>query len=93
MGRIDVRRMLSEITSREWAMWRAYEMATGPLDQDVSNEALAAIHEQLQALNYSFGQANFADKDGKDNPIPAPTDFPRARNWHRRPQDDDGSDS
>lgn len=42
--------MLDRIDSHEISEWMAFERAYGPLGDEWSNEALAAIYDQLQVL-------------------------------------------
>ncbi|MFF8831389.1 hypothetical protein [Streptomyces sp. NPDC015131] len=68
----------------------AYELAYGPLDHRYANESQAAIHEQLQTLNYMFGAANFTDeKKNKKNPVPEPQRYPRPGDLLYPAEDDD----
>lgn len=69
---MTVRELLARIDSQEITEWEAYEKANGPLGNMYSNEALAAIHEQLQMAN-SLKGAEF----GEDNPVPDPEKYPR----------------
>lgn len=89
--------MLSRMSSRELTEWKAYEKHAGPLGGFWFAEALSALHEQIQFLNYMFGQAKFTDKQHKKGPAPKPTDFPRPDEMFRglrkhRVDWDDGGD-
>lgn len=63
--------------SREYSQWMAFERAHGPIGNEWSDEALAAIQEQLQQLSYLLSQAKFTDKTHRRGPVPKPERFPR----------------
>lgn len=65
------------MSSREMAQWMAFERAHGPIGTEWSDEALAAIQEQLQQLSYLLSQAKFTDKTHRKGPVPKPERFPR----------------
>jgi hypothetical protein len=69
--------MLHSMDSMEYAQWRAFERANGPINGEWDSSALAAIQEQLQQLSYLLGQAHFTDKTHKRGPIPKPERYPR----------------
>lgn len=61
---MPVGEMLSRMSSYEVTEWRAYELATGPLGSQFSDDVLAAIHEQLQFANRMAGE------QFEENPAP-----------------------
>jgi hypothetical protein len=63
--------------SYEFSQWMAFERATGPINGEWSDEALASIQEQLQQLSYLLSQAKFTDKTHRKGPVPKPERFPR----------------
>lgn len=65
------------MSSRELTEWMAYEYHAGPLGTEWIGETLSGIHEQLQLLNYMFGQAKFTDKNHKQGPAPKPEEYLR----------------
>jgi hypothetical protein len=73
---MSVRELLASHTSHELAEWEAYDRTYG-FGYEKLHEVLASIHEQLQLTNHLLGQAHFAGEDGDENPIPAPTPYPR----------------
>ncbi|SOE25604.1 hypothetical protein [Streptomyces sp. OK228] len=76
--------MLARHTSRELAEWAAYERYAGPIDRSYDQEALAAIHEQLQAMNHLLGAAHFTDKQNTTNPVSEPERYPRSHELYQR---------
>lgn len=68
--------MLTRMTSRDVAEWRAFEIVNGPVDSGWRDDVLAAIHEQLQQISHLTGAAHFTDEDN-DNPVPTPERYPR----------------
>lgn len=73
------------MTARELTEWEAYERATGPLNRLYSDDMLALIHEQLQALNYLTGS------QADPNPMPEPVRMPRPDESIRPAQESDGN--
>ncbi|OII61215.1 hypothetical protein BJP40_06725 [Streptomyces sp. CC53] len=69
--------MLDAMSSAEYTQWRGFERAYGPIDRRYSDEALANIHEQLQAITYLIGAQLTSQKKGAKNPVPQPKHFPR----------------
>ena len=65
------------MSSVEYSQWMAFERAHGPIGPEWSDEALAAIQEQLQQLSYLLSQAKFTDKTHRRGPIPKPERYPR----------------
>ena len=68
---MTVAELLSTVDSFELTEWQAYEQAFGPLGNAYSDDVLAAIHEQLQTLNYLTGS------QCEENPVPMPRHWPR----------------
>lgn len=64
---------MKRISSYELSQWIAYERASGPLGQIYSQDMLAQIHEQLQAIQYILG----AQAAGEESPVPIPFKQPR----------------
>lgn len=62
---MPVGEMLRRMSSYEVTEWRAYELATGPLGREYSDDMLAAIHEQMQFANKMAGE------QFEENPAPA----------------------
>lgn len=65
------------MSSYELSQWMAFERAHGPIGSEWSDEALAAVQEQLQQLSYLLSQAKFTDKTHRKGPVPKPERFPR----------------
>ncbi|MFH8405579.1 hypothetical protein ACH4FX_12500 [Streptomyces sp. NPDC018019] len=86
---MTVAELLARTDARELAEWAAYERYAGPLGPAYRDEALAAIHEQLQRLNRIQGAAHFTDKKHRKNPAPEPKPYPRPREVFRREEDDE----
>jgi len=82
---MSVRELLATHTSRELSEWVAYDNVYGFGDHKLY-DVLAGIHEQIQVLNYMFGQANFANEE-HENPIPKPERL--ARGGELPPQEED----
>lgn len=68
--------LLDRIDSHEISEWMAFERAFGPLGDEWSNEALAAIYDQLQILCAVMG----SDADR----VP----LRRASEWSLDPEED-----
>lgn len=68
---------MERISSRELSEWMAYEREDGPIGARWQDEAIAAIHEQLQRLNHLQGAAHFTDRKHKKNPVPSPKHYTR----------------
>jgi hypothetical protein len=88
LGYANVDKMLAEMTSEQISEWKAYELATGPLDRGYDQRALAELHEQIQLTNYLLGAANFSDKD-HENPIPEPQKYGTPDKYFRSPRSDE----
>lgn len=69
--------MLQEMDSLEYSRWIAFERVYGPIGGQWTEDAIAALHEQLQQISYLLGQAHFADKQSKKGPIKKPERYPR----------------
>lgn len=63
--------------SRELSEWEAYERACGPMGFMYGNDALAAIHEQLQVLTVAVCAS------GGSSELPEVQEFPRARTMYK----------
>lgn len=76
---MTVAELLARTSSRELSEWAAYERHAGPLGSSWRDEALAAIHEELQKLQYLIGAVN--TEKNKENPVPEPKRYPRPNDW------------
>lgn len=59
---------MTEAGSYELAQWRAFEKRNGPLGSVYSDDMLANIHEQLQAVQFILGRMSAGD----ESPVPQP---------------------
>lgn len=66
--------LLTKISSYELTQWIAFERVNGPLGPQYSNDMLANIHEQLQAVQFILGRMSA----GEDSPVPQPHKMLRA---------------
>lgn len=75
---MTVKQMLTEMDSKEYARWIAFERTNGPIGgYQMQQEALSSMHEQLQLIAYVLSQANFASEDHPEGPVPKPQRYPR----------------
>lgn len=65
---MTVEELLSKISSYELSEWMAFERVNGPLGQQYSDDMLANVHEQLQAIQFILGRMSA----GEESPVPAP---------------------
>jgi hypothetical protein len=70
---LTVRELLATHTSAELTELRAYERKNGPIGAQYMEEALAAIHEQIQRVVSAIVAGNVKDEDD----IPEVVHFPR----------------
>jgi len=82
--------MLEHVDSQELTEWRAYEIEYGPLDNTWRDEALAAIHEQIQKTNFFLGAAHFTDKTHRTNPAGEQQRYPRPHEVYQSQGDGEG---
>lgn len=78
---------MESTTSTELAELRAYELVNGPIGSQYSDDALAAIHEQLQQVCRLLVAQNAEDEDD----IPQFHPFPRARAVYDSWEEENGS--
>lgn len=65
---MTVNELLTRVSSYELTQWMAFERVNGPLGRQYSEDMLANIHEQLQAIQFILGRMSA----GEDSPVPAP---------------------
>ena len=70
---MTVDQLMSRVSSFELTQWRAFEKVNGPLGRQYSDDMLANIHEQLQAIQFILGRMSAGD----ESPVPQPHRMPR----------------
>jgi hypothetical protein len=84
---MTVQEMLTKVSSYELSQWMAFEKINGPLGAQYSDDMLASIHEQLQAIQFILGRMSA----GKESPVPPPHRLRRPHEVMRTPPEPDTS--
>ncbi len=80
--------MLEKVSSYELAEWMAFEKVNGPLGSQYSDDMMANVHEQLQAIQFILGRMSA----GKESPVPPPHRLRRPHEVMREPAEPDTRD-